>query len=78
MEIIMTLDEIEKLPDSARINNKDLAKYLNLKSGTPSNWRSTGRYALPYIKIGRYVRYEMKAVRAWLADRTYKSTGCDK
>ena len=33
------------------------AAVLGLKKGTLSIWRTTGRYDLPYLKIGRLVRY---------------------
>ncbi len=37
-------------------------------------WRSTGRYALPFVKIGRNVRYRRADLIAWLGKRT-RETG---
>jgi predicted DNA-binding transcriptional regulator AlpA len=37
-------------------------------------WRSTGRYNLPFIKIGRNVRYRRADLIAWLEKRT-RETG---
>lgn len=46
------------------------ATYLDLKPGTLSVWRSTGRYAIPFVKIGRNVRYRRADLDAWLEQRT--------
>jgi predicted DNA-binding transcriptional regulator AlpA len=32
--------------------------------------RTTRRYAIPYIKVGRLVRYRQSALDAWLESRT--------
>jgi len=42
----------------------------DVKPGTLSVWRSTGRYKIPYIKIGRRVRYRRGDLLAWLESRT--------
>ena len=42
----------------------------NLAPGTLSVWRSTGRYKIPYIKVGRRVRYRRGDLLAWLLSRT--------
>lgn len=46
------------------------AEILDLAPGTLSVWRSTGRYSIPFIKVGRKVRYSRKALNAWLESRT--------
>jgi excisionase family DNA binding protein len=50
------------------------AEILDLAPGTLSVWRSTGRYAIPFIKVGRKVRYSRTALNAWLESRT-RTTG---
>ena len=47
---------------------------LDTTVGTLQVWRSTGRYALPFIKIGRNVRYRRSDLNAWIESRT-RSTG---
>lgn len=47
---------------------------LDVTPGTLSVWRSTGRYALPFLKVGRKVRYRRVDLLAWLEKRT-RSTG---
>jgi excisionase family DNA binding protein len=51
------------------LDEKQAAEYLTLSPGTLSVWRSTGRYALPFVKVGRMVRYRLSDLDAWLAAR---------
>jgi excisionase family DNA binding protein len=46
---------------------------LDVTPGTLSVWRSTGRYNLPFIKVGRKVRYRRADLEAWLESRTRSS-----
>lgn len=47
---------------------------IDVSSGTLSVWRCTGRYGIPFIKIGRKVRYRRSDLVAWLESRT-RETG---
>lgn len=47
------------------------AALLNISPGTLSVWRSTGRYALPFLKIGRKVRYRRADLEAWMEKRLH-------
>jgi excisionase family DNA binding protein len=49
------------------------AEHLRVSPGTLSVWRSTGRYQLPFLKVGRKVRYRLSDLDAWLESRTRKS-----
>ena len=42
------------------------AQALGVSVRTLATWRSSGRQTLPYVKVGRLVRYRQKDVRAWL------------
>ena len=55
------------------LNEQETAELLTLAPGTLSVWRSTGRYNIPVIKIGRKVRYRRSDIDAWLEARTRKS-----
>ena len=55
------------------ISEKIAAAYLGVEPGTLSVWRSTGRYGIPFTKVGRLVRYRLSALDAWLASRTRTS-----
>lgn len=65
------------LADFIRTRDPDLidpapaAELLGVTVGTLSVWRSTGRYGLPFVKVGRRVKYSRKAIEAWLEGRTH-------
>lgn len=52
------------------LDDPEATAFLNLKRGTLAVWRSTGRYQLPFVKIGRTVRYRRSDLIAWLETRT--------
>lgn len=56
------------------LDEKEAAEFIDVAQGTLSVWRSTGRYSIPFIKIGRNVRYSRKALEAWMESRT-RATG---
>lgn len=56
------------------VDEREAAEILGVVAGTLSVWRSTGRYALPFVKVGRKVKYSRTALESWLADRT-RTTG---
>ena len=56
------------------LDEKAAANFLDLKPGTLSVWRSTGRYAVPFVKVGHLVRYRRADLMAWLESRT-RATG---
>ncbi len=55
------------------LDDKAAAALLDVSPGTLSVWRSTGRYALPFLKIGRKVRYRRTDLEAWMTARTRES-----
>jgi hypothetical protein len=46
------------------------AAMLDVKRQTLALWRTTKRYPLPYIKVGRSVKYRLADVEAFLEGRT--------
>lgn len=52
------------------LNEKSAADFLDVEPGTLSVWRSTGRWALPFVKVGHLVRYRRADLESWLASRT--------
>jgi excisionase family DNA binding protein len=52
------------------LTNEEAAAYLGLKPGTLDVWRSTKRYCLPYIKVGRLVRYRKSDLDRFLEEQT--------
>lgn len=56
------------------LDDKAAAALLDVTPGTLSVWRSTGRYNLPFVKVGRKVRYRQTDIEAWLQKR-YRESG---
>jgi len=52
------------------ITREEAAALLGIKPDTLAIWASTKRYALPYIKIGRSVRYKLSDVQQFIESRT--------
>jgi excisionase family DNA binding protein len=48
------------------ITRADAARLLGVKLATLGNWASTRRYDLPYVRIGRSVRYRLSDVTAFI------------
>lgn len=46
---------------------QETSQVLGATVGTLEVWRCTGRYNLPYVKVGRLVRYPLKGVAEFLA-----------
>jgi excisionase family DNA binding protein len=55
-------------------DEQQAAEYLNVSPGTLSVWRSTGRHGLPFVKVGRNVRYRQIDLDKWINDRV-RETG---
>jgi len=63
MEADTKKQDVLKSPEQA-------AGVLNTSIQTLANWRATGRYALPYVKVGRLVRYRESDLVAFIAANT--------
>ena len=55
---------------SEYLNTTEAAEFLGVSIGTLEVWRCTKRYPLPYVKVGRLVKYRRSDLEAWLASRT--------
>lgn len=64
-----SLDGIVRRNDEL-LDEKEAADFLTVSPGTLSVWRSTGRYKIPFVKVGRRVRYKISDLRGWLERRT--------
>lgn len=64
----------EILRHSAKLQDlldaEQAAEILDVTPGTLAVWRCSGRYALPFVKVGRKVRYRRADLEAWLVGRT--------
>jgi excisionase family DNA binding protein len=64
-----------ELLQSLLITPATAAEILGVTRGTLQVWRSTGRYNLPYIKIGGKVMYKRTAVMAFIDAQSMDHTG---
>lgn len=65
------LTHLLKKPDL--LTTKQAADYLGVTPRTLEVWRCTKRHDIPYIKVGRLVKYSREALDAWLTTRTVGS-----
>lgn len=53
------------------LRDREVAVILQVKPATLGNWRCTGRYPLPYTKVGRYPMYKVIDVAVFLENRRH-------
>jgi excisionase family DNA binding protein len=53
------------------LTRKETAQFLGVGEGTLAVWASTKRYELPYIKVGRLVKYRLSDITEFLNKRTH-------
>lgn len=67
----VTIDErVLTIPPPELLSREDAAKYLSVKPQTLALWACTKRYDLPFVKVGRSVRYRREDLDAFLQSRT--------
>lgn len=60
------------------LTSAQVAEALGVNEGTLQNWRVSGRYPLPYVKIGdRCVRYRTSDVQAFIDSRVQQVRDID-
>lgn len=52
------------------LNSEQVAEILGVEPGTLVYWRCTGRYRLPYVKVGRLVMYRPEDINEFIESRT--------
>ena len=50
-----------------RLTTQEAAEYLGVKKQSLETWRCTGRYAIPYVRIGAAIRYNQSDLDAYIA-----------
>ncbi len=56
------------------VTRQEAAEYLGVNKQTLAVWASTGRYGLPYVRVGAKALYRVSDLDAWLASRTRTQT----
>lgn len=55
---------------SELLTREQAANYLGITSSTLAVWASVKRYNLPYVKVGRLVKYRRADLDAFISRRT--------
>ncbi len=55
---------------SGLMTREQAAEYLDLKAQTFACWAVSGKYNLPFIRVGNSVRYRKSSLDKWLESRT--------
>ncbi|ELF6481520.1 helix-turn-helix domain-containing protein [Vibrio fluvialis] len=58
----------------SRFTRKQAAEYLGVTDGTLAVWASTGRYQLPFVKVGRKVFYRQSDLDAFVESNVLTQT----
>ena len=53
---------------------RSASEILGVTIETLAVWRSTGRYDLPYVKVGRKVMYRLEDIQSFIEERTRTHT----
>jgi excisionase family DNA binding protein len=56
------------------LTTEQAAAYLGVNPRTLEVWRCTKRHAIPYIKVGRLVKYRKAELDLWLSRQTVGAT----
>jgi excisionase family DNA binding protein len=57
-------------PQSDLLSNEEAAAYIGVTPRTLEVWRCKKRHRIPYIKVGRLVKYRRHALDAFLENAT--------
>ena len=57
--------------DDKLLTPKQAAEYLGVKENTLAVWRSTKRYDLPFVKIGRSVRFDIRDLEQFIQSNRF-------
>jgi hypothetical protein len=58
------------LLDNVLVGQEVAGEILDVPQATLQKWRSTGEVKLPFVKIGRGVKYNTADLRTWVANNT--------
>jgi excisionase family DNA binding protein len=53
--------------DKRYVNPQELSEYLGLSKGTLYVW--VCRRQIPYLKVGKLLRFDLKEIEGWLKDK---------
>ncbi len=60
-------------PPEKLLPPNEAAAYLGNQPQTLAAWRSSGRYGLQFVRVGRAIRYRESDLKSWMERRTATS-----
>ena len=71
-------DALSTTYSSGLFSREQAAAYLGVTIGTLGVWACTKRYKLPYVKIGRSVKYRKSDLDDFISSHTVGGTSADQ
>ncbi len=65
----------DSMPDSTLLDQSPAARVLGMSEAFMQAARTHGRHGIPFIKVGRKVKYRLGDLRQFLANHTKTHTG---
>lgn len=56
------------------LSSKETARILGLSSRTLDVWRCNGKIHIPFVKIGRSVKYRLSDIESYIQQQTMTQT----
>lgn len=63
----------ELMTETKLLTRKEAAAYIGIAEHTLDVWRYAGKHNIPYIKVGRLVKYRKDALDEFLNRQTFGS-----
>jgi hypothetical protein len=73
----MGIDDVRRIPrinDTGLLTESEAAKLLKIQPATLATWRSRGWPHLPFVRVGRCVRYRPQDIVAFIERHLAKAT----
>lgn len=64
------MSKLDTITQDNLLDTGPAADYIGVTPRTLEVWRCVKRHAIPYIKVGRLVKYRQSALDEWLESRT--------
>lgn len=66
MQKATLVKEVCNVAPSGLMTPRDAAVYIGVKINTLAVWRMTNRYGLPFVKLGKVIRYRKSDLDEWI------------
>lgn len=66
MQKATPVKEVCNVAPSGLMTPRDAAVYIGVKINTLAVWRMTNRYGLPFVKLGKVIRYRKSDLDEWI------------